>query len=112
MRETVETIAKTAGNGVTVLDMAARKITKTKKKGRPPTNYTKLDPRVRLGFSVSEMVYEGLQRFCREIERREGRRITENELARRIVNSTMVEWLNRIERGELDIHDQRWRPPC
>lgn len=92
--------------------MAASKATKTKKKGRPPTNYTKLDPRKRVGFSVSEVVYEGLEKFCREIERREGRRITENELARRIVNSTMVDWLHRIERGELDIRDPRWRPPC
>lgn len=83
-----------------------------KRVGRPPSLKTELDPQHRLTFSVSPLVMQGMSKFAREIEKREGKRLSEHELARRIVNATMVEWMRQVERGELDLKDPKWRPPC
>lgn len=84
----------------------------SKRIGRPPSLKTDLDPQHRVTFMVSPFVKQGLDHFCREIEKREGKRLTEHELARRILNATMIEWMRQISRGELDLTDPKWRPPC
>ena len=83
-----------------------------KRVGRPPSPRTELDPAHRVTFMVSPLVMQGLSNFAREIEKREGRRVSEHELSRRIVNATMTEWLRQIRSGELDLKDPKWRPPC
>jgi len=85
---------------------------KKKRIGRPPATRTDLDPQCRITFLVSPFVMRGLTQFAKEIERREGKRVSENELSRRITNSTMIEWIRQVERGELDLKDPKWRPPC
>jgi hypothetical protein len=84
----------------------------SKRVGRPYSKKTDLDPQHRLTFLVSPYVMTGMSRFAREIEKREGKRLSEHELARRIVNATMLEWMRQVDRGDLDLQDPKWRPPC